>query len=209
MLTGATFQSLLLAAVCLASRAATLERTVRLLETLDLPGGDEKDSVSSLLKDRTDTVTRTHSIDSPLLTISLQNPQTAQTSAPNVHEEEDEEDGVRIHEGFGRATADGNEDRLNERQTYDGSRNTTESADGASLPWSLTTPPIAVLLRTDTLQLGASNEDRRLNADTITSSPSDAPTANPTSITSGDSTGPTLLDTADTWTEPVHLRAGQ
>ncbi|KAK9957026.1 hypothetical protein ABG768_014724 [Culter alburnus] len=207
MLTGATFQSLLLAAVCLASRAATLERTVRLLETLDLPGGDEKDSVSSLLKDRTDTVTRTHSIDSPLLTISLQNPQTAQTSAPNVHEEEDEEDGVRIHEGFGRATADGNEDRLNERQTYDGSRNTTESADGASLPWSLTTPPIAVLLRTDTLQLGASNEDRRLNADTITSSPSDAPTANPTSITSGDSTGPTLLDTADTWTEPVHLRA--
>lgn len=201
MLTGAAFQSLLLAAVCLVSRAATLERTVRPLETLDLPGGDEKDSTSSLQRDRTDT--RIHSVDSPLLTISLQNPQTAQTSAPNVHEEEDEE----VHEGFGRATADG--DRLKERQTYDGSRNTTESADGTFLPWSLTTPPSADLLRTDTLQLGASNEDRRLNADTITSSPSDAPTANPTSVTSGDSTGPTLLDTADTWTEPVHLRAGQ
>lgn len=202
MLAGATFQSLLLAAVCLASRAATLERTVRPLE-------NEKDSASSLLKDRTDTVTRTHSIDSPLLTISLQNPQTAQTSAPNVQHGRDEEEGVRIHEGFGRTTADGNEDRLNERRTYDGSRNTTESADGASLPWSLTTPPTADLLRTDTLQLEASNEDRRLNADTISSSPSDAPTAIPTSITSGDSTGPTLLDTADTWTEPVHLRAGQ
>lgn len=196
MLTDAAFKSLLLAAVCLVSRAATLERTVRPLETLDLPGGDEKDSTSSLQRDRTDT--RTHSVDSPLLTISLQNPQTAQTSAPNVHEEEDEE----VHEGFGRATADGNRDRLKERQTYDGSRNTTESADGAFLP-------SADLLRTDTLQLGASNEDRRLNADTITSSPSDAPTANPTSVTSGDSTGPTLLDTADTWTEPVHLRAGQ
>lgn len=203
MLAGATFQSLLLAAVCLASRAATLERTVRPLETLERPGGDDKD------KDRTHTVTRTLSIDSPLLTISLQNPQTAQTSAPNVQHGRDEEEGVRIHEGFGRATADGNGDRLNERRTYDGSWNTTESADGASLPWSLTTPPTADLLRTDTLQLGASNEDRRLNADTIASSPSDAPTANPTSITSGDSTGPTLLDTADTWTEPVHLRAGQ
>lgn len=207
MLTSATFQSLLVAAVCLASRAATLDGTVRRLETLEHPDGDEKDSASPSLKDRTDTVTRTHSIDSPLLTISLQKPQTAQTPAPKVQHGRD--GGVRIHEGFGRVTADGNEDGSNEGRTYDGSQNTTESADGASLPWSVTTPPTADLLRTDTLQLEASNEDRRLKADTITSSPSDSLTAHPTSITSGDSPAPRLLDTADTWTEPVRLQAGQ
>lgn len=142
-----TFRSLLLAAVCLSSRAATLQ-------TLERPGGDDEDATSPPLKDRTDAVSRTHSADSfsnsSWLTISSHTAKTAQTS---------EEDATE------------------------------------ALAWSLTTPPPADLQRTDTPR---PDEDRRLRAD--------APSDSLTSITSGDSTGPRLLDAADTWTEAAHLR---
>ncbi|KAI2652366.1 Armadillo-like helical domain-containing protein 4 [Labeo rohita] len=204
MFTAATFQSLLLAAICLVSLAVPHGRA---LENPERPGdlqGEDKESASALLKDRSlnsDSFSLT--LPNTSLSITAGEPNTTHTSAP---------DGPAEEETVSRATADGNEG-----ETHDGQRNATAPSSGGShVSLSVTTPPAGDLERSHTLQLNSSEEDRRLTPSAL---PSDSFSLSPLiGGTSGDSlvgfageSGPSfssrLLDAPDTWTEADRLRA--
>ncbi|KAL0165344.1 hypothetical protein M9458_041097 [Cirrhinus mrigala] len=209
MFTGATFQSLLLAAICLVSWAVPRGRA---LENPGRPGdlhGEDEESASALLKDRSlnsDSFSLT--LPNTSLSITAGEPNSTHTSAP---------DGPAENETVSRATADGNEDEMDERRTHDGQQNTAAPSSGGShVSLSVTTPPAGDLERSHTLQLNSSEEDRRLTPSAL---PSDSFSLSPLAGgTSGDSlvgfageSGPSfssrLLDAPDTWTEADRLRA--
>ncbi|XP_073672902.1 uncharacterized protein [Garra rufa] len=194
MFSGATFQSLLLAAICLVCWAVPHGRPLENLEQPGDPHAEDEEPASAVLKDK--------SLDSHSFSLMLSN---ASLSSTHTSEEETVNRTVKM--------VDGNE----ERQMHDEQQNTTAPSFGGSpVSLSLMTPPAGDLERRHTLQLNSSEEDRRL---TPSSLQSDSFSLSPlTGGTSGDSlagfageSGPSfssrLLDAPDTWTEADHLRA--